>query len=135
MSFTLLSYDTFYKKDLTVGSSTWDNGVLIKEEDTVTYPEIQGLIEPYSEGEASFTLPSGVGSSDSKVFHTETKLVTHESLDEGSTLADRIYFENPVINPDTSVYVVYEGENWGSNSSFNLISTSYEYLLIREGLV
>lgn len=133
MGLVLIQDDTFYKKK-TEYNGQWVNGVYMKEE-TITYEEITGLIDPYQLGEKSFVLPEGVGSSDAYLLYSNNNLVVHKSLPSGSHLADIVYLDDPEENTDVDEYTVYDKMDWRFNKGFTLMGGHNEYLLIRKSLV
>lgn len=134
MSFMLLEEDTLWKKVETL-TGAWDNGVWKDTDSDIDYEELVGIVDPYSMGETSFTLPSGVGNTDSYLLFSNEELVTHKSLPEGSTLADVVYLKDPTTSTSLSGYVVYDKGSWSGNGGFMLMDGFYEYLIIREGLI
>lgn len=134
MGFKLIQDDIYYKKVITFNGE-WVKGVYVKNE-TITYEEVEGNIDPYNKGASAFVLPEGVGSSDSYVFYTDEELKTHKSLQSGSNLADIVYLTDPEEDTSSEEYTVFEKRKWPKNSGFMLIDDNHnEYLLIREALV
>ncbi|AUR92152.1 head-closure protein [Vibrio phage 1.170.O._10N.261.52.C3] len=135
MSFQLIKEFTFYKEvDSTPSGGSWVNGVWVEDtEGNTTYAPFPGTEEPYLQGESSLILPEGVDSSRAKTLFTKEPLKTHSSV--GATLADKIYLVNPEENPNAEVYVVRDVQDWRVNSGFELFTSQFEYLCVRDGYV
>lgn len=137
MSLQLIQDDTFWKK-VDTNTGGWSNGVFVNNI-TTTYEELSGVKDPYQLGEKSFSLPEGVGSSDAYLLYTDEDLKVHKSLPSGSNLADVLIFKYSGTDDDyNSVqdeYTVWDKMDWGGNTGFTLISSTYEYLVVRSNLI
>lgn len=131
---TLIQEDILYKKVITQTSSgSYVNGIWISGESVVTYEEVEGITEPYVKSEQSVVLPEGVSNTDALIlFSPDSTLKTYQSLVGSNQLADVLTLEDPLVNPNTSAYVVWDRMPWKKNSGFTLIEDFGEYILIRE---
>ena len=137
MGFTLIQEDTLYKKMVSSSGGSYINGVWIPGTETISYVEILGLLDPYTnKSEESLVLPEGVSSESSFILYSDELLNTNRSLPTGSTLADIVYITDPETDTSSNPYTVWSKSSYSGNGGFTLIdNTHYMYLLIREDRV
>ena len=131
--FELLEDDSFWRRDIVYTDGNFIGGVWNEGTPTVTYEELQGITEPYADGETSLVLPEGVYNSESSLLYTDEVLYVHSDLDGSARTADLIYLEDPETNTSAKPYVVFDKEAWKTNTGFTLLSEDYGvYLLVRQ---
>lgn len=126
MAFTLLSDDPLWvvRYEGAYVNRVWVDGV------PVVTP-IEGLIEPYKMGQEGIPLPEGNDVEDAFILSTEV-LTLRTDDPETEQKADYVTLEDPEVITETYKYRVAATAPWSANSSFSLIPSYKEYLLIRE---
>ena len=132
-NFQLLVDDVAYLKTETQGTpNTFVKGILVEGTKTISYVPFECIPEPYSKGETSLVLPSGVSSRDAYILFTSKSLKTHDDLKGTATVADIVYLENPEDDQYAHPYVVFDHAPWKKNGGFQLLGGHGEYLIIRQ---
>ena len=127
MAFALISDDPLWIVRRTDGA--YINRVWV--EGTEAVGATTGLLEPYRDGQESITLPSGYDVVDAYMLSTEdTSLQVADP--EAEIEADFITEEDPAVVTNTPRFRVVSKAPWKANSSFSLIPTYQEYLVVRE---
>ena len=131
--FRLLTFATaFLQKQVKTTADQFVNGVLITGEETTVFEPFPANSEPFTKGEKSMVLPSGVSSKDAYILFTSTSLKTHNDLKNTATVADVVYLDDPETDQAAHAYIVFDKANWRRNSGMKLLSTHGEYLIIRK---
>lgn len=131
MSWLLIQDDPLYLKTIVAGGGKWVDMEWVEDSPVVGYTPFTGTWEPYQTGEDMIVLPDGVSSTDARIIYTEQELKTVDSVGGDSTLADIVYFKNPVTNPTTDAYRVVSKGDWELNASFQLMDSYGEYIVER----
>ncbi|CAH9012418.1 putative head-closure protein [Vibrio phage 424E50-1] len=134
MAFTILGDRQVVYKEVITKTPDWlDNGILKKGTETITYQEIECNHEPFDAEEAELT-PTSVGSRDSRWLYTTELLNTYLDFETNSTMADKVYLTDPTRGrAKPQAYTVYDRESWEVTESFELLDSSYDYIIVREG--
>lgn len=130
---TSLNKQVAYKEVITKLPDYWEDSLLKEGESTITYVEISCNHEKLGR-EDSEILPQGVRSTDARWLFTSERLNTHTDFETNVSKATKVYMSDPrnaISKPPA--YVVWDVAEWEASSSFELIATEYDYIIIREG--
>lgn len=130
--FELLENDVVWKKvEVHTGDGEVIDGVYYPPTSTISYDDIEGIWEQFTTtGQESFSLPSGIGSTDAVLLFTNEQLKVAKDLPTGSSDYDILYIEDPTLS-SSEPYKVQDKANWKKNGGFQLLDGHLEYLLIR----
>lgn len=128
---------TLYKLvETSTSDGNWEDGVYFEGSfPVITYTPFKGEFEPLSTGESRFVLPEGINSEDAVIVFSDVELELAINNNGVVSGGDSIFLQDPVIFPNAIEYVVFNKEDWLTNTGFELLDVdSYDYICIRREL-
>lgn len=132
-TWSLINKKTYFLEVKTRLPDYWEDGLMKKGDETVSYVEITGWDEPFDRQDTEL-LPSGVRSTDARWFYSEADLKTYLDYDDRAQYCDRVYLEDPrIIGKKAKAYEVYGKEDYGASDNFSFLDTAHDYVIVKEG--